>query len=172
MKSWNAKDERGRRKGRYGNDYTHGENGLVNLMAQTTTGRWVMGAAALLVMPVAMSVLMAERLWAGQVAAPQASVPQAAAAPTAAPQAKTPPQASAAVANAGPELGEVLDRLVAVVNGDVILESDVDEERRFEQVQAYRPFPPFFRGGVLGKVINPAPVFVNEALGAGGEASG
>ena len=34
--------------------------------------------------------------------------------------------------------GTVLDRVVAVVNGDVILESDVDEERRFEQIQPYR----------------------------------
>jgi hypothetical protein len=32
----------------------------------------------------------------------------------------------------------VLDRAIAVVNGDVILESDVDEERRFEQIQPYR----------------------------------
>jgi peptidyl-prolyl cis-trans isomerase SurA len=34
--------------------------------------------------------------------------------------------------------GVVLDRVVAVVNGDVILESDVDEERRFEEIQPYR----------------------------------
>ncbi|WP_353073551.1 peptidylprolyl isomerase [Tunturiibacter gelidiferens] len=34
--------------------------------------------------------------------------------------------------------GVVLDRVVAVVNGDVILESDVDEERRFEDIQPYR----------------------------------
>ena len=34
--------------------------------------------------------------------------------------------------------GVVLDRVVAVVNDDVILESDVDEERRFEEIQPYR----------------------------------
>jgi len=34
--------------------------------------------------------------------------------------------------------GTVLDGVVAVVNGDVILESDVDEERRFENIQPYR----------------------------------
>ncbi len=34
--------------------------------------------------------------------------------------------------------GTVLDAVVAVVNGDVILESDVDEDRRFEQIQPYR----------------------------------
>ncbi|NYF79750.1 peptidylprolyl isomerase [Granulicella arctica] len=33
--------------------------------------------------------------------------------------------------------GTVLDQVVAVVNGDLILESDVDEERRFE---AFQPF--------------------------------
>jgi peptidyl-prolyl cis-trans isomerase SurA len=34
--------------------------------------------------------------------------------------------------------GTVLDKVVAVVGGDVILESDVDEERRFESIQPYR----------------------------------
>ncbi len=38
----------------------------------------------------------------------------------------------------GGRSGVVLDRLVAVVNGDMILESDVDEERRFEEIQPYR----------------------------------
>lgn len=33
--------------------------------------------------------------------------------------------------------GTVLDRVVAVVNGDLILESDVDEEMRFEEIQPY-----------------------------------
>ncbi len=36
------------------------------------------------------------------------------------------------------EKGTVLDSVVAVVNGDVILESDVEEERRFESIQPYR----------------------------------
>jgi peptidyl-prolyl cis-trans isomerase SurA len=34
--------------------------------------------------------------------------------------------------------GTVLDRVVAVVNGDLILESDVDEEKRFEEIQPYQ----------------------------------
>jgi hypothetical protein len=34
--------------------------------------------------------------------------------------------------------GIVLDKVIAVVNGDLILESDVDEEQRFEEVQPYR----------------------------------
>ena len=42
--------------------------------------------------------------------------------------------------------GVVLDRVVAVVNGDVILESDVDEERRFEEIQPYRTVARIPRG--------------------------
>ena len=34
--------------------------------------------------------------------------------------------------------GTVLDRIVAIVNDDVILESDVEEDRRFESIQPYR----------------------------------
>jgi peptidyl-prolyl cis-trans isomerase SurA len=34
--------------------------------------------------------------------------------------------------------GVVLDKVVAVVNGDLILESDVDEERRYEEIEPYR----------------------------------
>ncbi|MBB5342627.1 peptidylprolyl isomerase [Tunturibacter empetritectus] len=42
------------------------------------------------------------------------------------------------VSGTAAQQGVVLDRVVAVVNGDVILESDVDEERRFEDIQPYR----------------------------------
>jgi peptidyl-prolyl cis-trans isomerase SurA len=34
--------------------------------------------------------------------------------------------------------GTVLDKVIAVVNGDLILESDIDEEQRFEEIQPYR----------------------------------
>jgi hypothetical protein len=37
-----------------------------------------------------------------------------------------------------PEPGTEIDGIVAIVNGVVILESDVDEERRFENIQPYR----------------------------------
>ena len=46
-------------------------------------------------------------------------------------------QAKGATA-AGAGQGVVLDRVVAVVNGDLVLESDLDEERRFEEIQPYR----------------------------------
>jgi hypothetical protein len=38
----------------------------------------------------------------------------------------------------GQERGTEIDGVVAIVNGSVILESDVDEERRFEAIQPYR----------------------------------
>jgi len=38
----------------------------------------------------------------------------------------------------GQHQGTEIDGVVAVVNGDVILESDVEEERRFETIQPYR----------------------------------
>ena len=94
-------------------------------MAQTTTGRWLAGAIALVALP----VLMAGRLWGGQAPAPQP--PSATATAPAATQ-------SAVSSASAAQQGVLLDRLVAVVNGDVILESDVDEERRFEEVQPYR----------------------------------
>lgn len=36
-----------------------------------------------------------------------------------------------------PEPGEMVDRIVAIVNGEVVLDSDVNEEKRFEAIQPY-----------------------------------
>lgn len=101
-------------------------------ITHNTTARWMVGLSAL----VFMSGLMAERGWAlsSQAAAATQTVPphsDAVAAPPIAPV-QTPN------ANGSAGQGVVLDRVVAVVNGDVILESDVDEERRFEVIQPYR----------------------------------
>ena len=52
--------------------------------------------------------------------------------------AQTQPLVSGTPVPATAAQGTVLDRIVAVVNDDVILESDVDEERRFESIQPYR----------------------------------
>jgi peptidyl-prolyl cis-trans isomerase SurA len=108
-----------------------------------------MGAAAFVAIPVAMSVLMAGRLWAGQTAAAQTT---------------TPHQAAGVVANAGPEQGVVLDRLVAVVNGGVILESDVDEERRFEEVQPYRAAAKYTRDRIIERLIDRTLILQQAAL--------
>lgn len=50
--------------------------------------------------------------------------------------------------------GVVLDRVVAIVNGDVILESDMDEERRFEEIQPYREAGTFSRDRVIQRLID------------------
>src|SRR6185312_6672256 len=52
--------------------------------------------------------------------------------------ARLPAQTEVPKAEAAQTAGVTLDWVVAVVNGDVILESDVDEERRFEEIQPYR----------------------------------
>jgi peptidyl-prolyl cis-trans isomerase SurA len=114
-------------------------------MTHRTTERWLVGAAAFAVIP----ALLAGALWAGQVAAAQTTTPR---------------QASGAVSNAGPELGVVLDRLVAVVNGDVILESDVEEERRFEEVQPYRAAVTSTREKIVERLVDRALVLQQAAL--------
>jgi peptidyl-prolyl cis-trans isomerase SurA len=108
-----------------------------------------MGAVAFVAIPVAMPVLMAGRLWAGQAAGAQTA---------------TAPHAGVAAANAGSEPGVVLDRLVAVVNGDVILESDVDEERRFEEVQPYRVVTTYTRDKIIERLIDRALILQQSAL--------
>jgi hypothetical protein len=121
-----------------------------------------MGAVAFLAIPVAMSVLMAGRLvgqTAAQPTATQTTTPQ-----TATPQTATPSQASGAAPHSRPEQGVVLDRLVAVVNGDVILESDVDEERRFEEVQPYRAVATFTRDRIIERLIDRALILQQAAL--------
>jgi peptidyl-prolyl cis-trans isomerase SurA len=107
-------------------------------MAHMTTGRWLVSAVAFVAMP----VLIAGRLWAGQ-----------------APAAQVPSQGSE---TAGP--GVVLDRLIAVVNGDTILESDVDEERRFEEIQPYRAEADFTRAKIIERLIDRALILQQSAL--------
>jgi peptidyl-prolyl cis-trans isomerase SurA len=107
-------------------------------MAQTI-GRWLMGAIAFAfaTMPV---------LCVGQTAA----VPSGTAQTT--------------VAAPGPAEGQVLDRLIAVVNGDVILESDVDEERRFEEIQPYRSATDSTRARIIGRLVDRAIILQQAAL--------
>jgi|SRR5271168_1228789 len=113
-------------------------------MAQRTTGRWLVGAVAFAAIP----VLMAGRLWALQTAAAQTGASQT----------------SASGSSAGMGQGVVLDRLVAVVNGDVILESDVDEERRFEEIQPYRSLSDFARETIIERLVNRALILQQAAL--------
>jgi peptidyl-prolyl cis-trans isomerase SurA len=120
-------------------------------MAQTTTGRWLVGAVAF----AAMSVLMAGRVWAGQAATAQAGTT---------PVSQT--SGAAAISGLGASAGQgvELDRLVAVVNGDVILESDVDEERRFEEVQPYRTIEESTRAKIIERLVDRALILQQAAL--------
>src|SRR5271170_4001115 len=111
-------------------------------MGHMTTGRWLVGAGAL----VAMLVLFGGRLWAGQTPAAQPG---------------TPHQVNGASASAA---GVVIDRLIAVVNGDVILESDVDEERRFEEIQPLRAADDFTRAKIIERLVDRALILQQAAL--------
>jgi peptidyl-prolyl cis-trans isomerase SurA len=102
------------------------------------TGCWLLGAVALAAMP----VLMPEgRLWGLQATAAQMGTAQA---------------------NGG--AGVVLDRLIAVVNEDLILESDVDEERRFEEVQPYRAVADSTRAKLIGRLVDRTLILQQAAL--------
>jgi hypothetical protein len=71
-------------------------------------------------------------------------------------QAKTAAPASTdAVTPAAPaSSGVTIDRVVAVVNDDLILESDVDEERRFAAFEPYGDRPDFSREQAVNRLID------------------
>ena len=51
--------------------------------------------------------------------------------------------------------GVLVDQVIAVVNGDLILESDIDEERRFEAFQPFRnPDGPPSRASIIDRLID------------------
>jgi peptidyl-prolyl cis-trans isomerase SurA len=60
--------------------------------------------------------------------------------------------------------GVVLDRVIAVVNGDVILESDVDEERRFEEIQPYRVASNFTRERTIERLVDRSLILQQAAM--------
>ncbi|MEI9981495.1 MAG: hypothetical protein WDN23_21390 [Edaphobacter sp.] len=68
--------------------------------------------------------------------------------------------------------GVVLDRVVAVVNGDVILESDMDEERRFEEIQPFRSAAESTRGEDPWATGGSGADFAAGGAGAGGHGFG
>ena len=74
-------------------------------------------------------------------------------------QAASLPKAPVGPAPAAPKMpvvqGQEIDRVVAIVNGDLILDSDVDEERRFTDFQPYRdPDGGYTRDGAIERLIN------------------
>jgi hypothetical protein len=114
----------------------------MNVARHNAVRWWMLGAAALVMMSAPMQ---------GQQAAVAG---QAGAASEAAASGKSP--------QLGP--GVVLDRVIAVVNGDVILESDVDEERRFEEIQPYRAATDFTRDKTIERLVDRALILQQSAL--------
>jgi hypothetical protein len=108
----------------------------MGLMAQMTR-RWLVNAGAFAVL----CVLSAQCL-AGQISPAAAVQPNA----------------------AKPRGGVVLDRLVALVNDDMILESDVDEERRFEEIQPYRAEEDSTREKIIERLVDRSLILQQAAL--------
>jgi peptidyl-prolyl cis-trans isomerase SurA len=82
-------------------------------------------------------------------------VARAQAAAQAAAVAKTPASAAPAAPKMPAVGGQEIDRVDAIVNGDLILDSDVDEERRFTAFQPYRdPSGDFSRDHAIERLIN------------------
>lgn len=68
--------------------------------------------------------------------------------------------------------GTQLDRVVAIVNGDLILDSDVNEEQRFEAFDPYRdPDQNVSRDEVIDRLINRALILQQLKLQPGDEPS-
>jgi peptidyl-prolyl cis-trans isomerase SurA len=99
------------------------------LLKSNAVWRWTLGAVALMAMP-----SLVHDAASAQVAQPSLAQEQKSGTPR--------PQ------------GEALDRVVAVVNGDVILESDIDEERRFEEIQPYFSTNEFTRQRAVNRLID------------------
>ena len=120
----------------------------MRLSTHNSMWRWIAGSS--------LQLVTASALCAQQGAAP--------AQPTAMP---TPPSTTnplVAPGN-GTEPGTVIDSIVAVVNGDVVLESDVDEERRFESIQPYRgSLSEFSRDRAVQRIIDRTLILQQAAL--------
>lgn len=82
-------------------------------------------------------------------------------------EAPGPPPSASLTKPAEQERGTEIDGVVAVVNGDVILESDVDEERRFEAIQPYRgSVAEFSRDRAIQRLIDRTLILQQAALEA------
>jgi hypothetical protein len=64
--------------------------------------------------------------------------------------------------------GVELDRVVAIVNGSLILDSDVNEERRFEAILPYNGEPDFSRDAIVQRLVD-RDLILQQARLQGGE---
>ena len=81
---------------------------------------------------------LALSLATGSLQAQAAVVSDASAGPAQQSTPETPQQAKADAHKLPAERGNVVDRIVAIVNGDIVLESEVEAEERFTQLNPYR----------------------------------
>jgi len=109
-------------------------------MAQTM-GQWLRSAGAF----AALSVLVSGGMCEGQTSKEQTGKP-------------------ATIGEPVSNIGVTLDRLVAVVNGDTILESDIDEERRFEEIQPYRASADSTREKIIERLVDRELILQQAAL--------
>ena len=64
-----------------------------------------------------------------------------------------------------PAVGVLVDQMIAVVNGDLVLESDVDEERRFMAFQPFRePMGKFSREQAIERLVDRALILQQAKL--------
>lgn len=123
----------------------------MSMMKHNSARRWMLGAVVCAVLP-GLMYGQERMLFAMQPQAGTAAGGGAASAGSGAGQASS------------ADRGVVLDRVVAVVNGDLILESDVDEERRFEEIQPYRSVNNFTRERAIERLIDRILILQQAAL--------
>jgi len=63
-----------------------------------------------------------------------------------------------------PAAGTLVDQVIGIVNGDLILESDVNEERRFEAFQPYGDTAGFSRVRIIERLVNRALILQQAKL--------
>jgi peptidyl-prolyl cis-trans isomerase SurA len=138
----------------------------MSVMEHNSARRWMLGAIACAAMTVPMRA-QERMLFAVQAQAGTAVGTGATSVGSAAGQAVDAGQGSLkspGSQESQADRGVVLDRVVAVVNGDMILESDVDEERRFEEIQPYRSVNNFTRERAIERLIDRTLILQQAAL--------
>jgi hypothetical protein len=74
------------------------------------------------------------------------------------------PASEHAIATAPKDRGVVIDQVIAVVNGDLVLESDIEEERRFQAFQPFRDASLTTRAKMVERLIDRALIMQQEKL--------
>lgn len=115
------------------------------------------------------AVLVSGKFCAGAQTAPTTqAAPVSNAAKPVAPVSVQPVKTTAA-GSAPTDAGDTVDRVIAVVNGELVLESDVDEERRFSAFQPFTtPSATFTRDMMVQRLVNRTLILQQAKLQPGG----